>query len=63
MGPRILFSAPEEQWPLWRPHLLAAFAEAGLEVALTDDAAGPWTFDYLSTSPAGRWRTFSPSPG
>ena len=32
MAPRVLFSAPPEHWPLWRPHLLAAFAEAGLDV-------------------------------
>ena len=25
MAPRILFAAPEAQWPLWRPHLIAAF--------------------------------------
>jgi len=60
MGPRILFSAPDEQWPLWRPHLLAAFAEAGLEVALTDDAAGPWTFDYLVYQPGGPVADFLP---
>ncbi|HRO11334.1 MAG TPA: glyoxylate/hydroxypyruvate reductase A, partial [Amaricoccus sp.] len=60
MGPRILFSAPEEQWPLWRPHLLAAFAEAGIDAALTDDPAGPWTFDYLVYQPGGPVRDFTP---
>jgi len=60
MGPRILFSAPEEQWPLWRPHLLAAFAGAGLEAALTDDPAGPWTFDYLIHQPGGPVADFTP---
>lgn len=53
MGPRALFSAPPEHWPLWRPHLLAAFAAEGLEVALTDDPAGPWTFDYVIYRPGG----------
>ncbi len=53
MGPRVLFSAPPEHWPLWRPHLLAAFAEAGLDVGLTDDPAGPWTFDYMVYRPGG----------
>ena len=32
MGPRVLFSAPPEHWPLWRPHLLAAFAAEDLDV-------------------------------
>ena len=50
---RVLFSAPPEHWPLWRPHLLAAFAAAGLDVALTDDPAGPWTFDYVVYQPGG----------
>ena len=49
-----------EQWPLWRPHLLAAFAEAGLEVVLTDDPAGPWTFDYLIHQPGGQVADFTP---
>ncbi len=60
MGPRILFSAPAGQWPLWRPHLLAAFAEAGLDAALTDDPAGPWTFDYLVYQPGGPVTDFTP---
>jgi glyoxylate/hydroxypyruvate reductase A len=53
VAPRALFSAPPEHWPLWRPHLLAAFADAGLEVALTDDPSGAWTFDYLIYAPGG----------
>ena len=53
MGPRALFSAPPEHSPLWRPHLLAAFAAEGLDVVLTDDPAGPWTFDYLIYRPGG----------
>jgi glyoxylate/hydroxypyruvate reductase A len=53
LAPRALFAAPADHWPLWRPHLLAAFAEAGLDVALTDDPAGPWTFDYVIYAPGG----------
>jgi glyoxylate/hydroxypyruvate reductase A len=60
VGPRILFSAPAEQWPLWRPHLLAAFAEAGLDVTMTDDPAGPWTFDYVIYQPGGPVGDFTP---
>lgn len=53
MAPRALFLAPPALWPLWRPHLLAAFADAGLDVALTDDPAGEWTFDYVIFAPGG----------
>ena len=53
MAPRALFSAPPDHWSLWRPHLLVAFAAEGLDVDLTDDPAGPWTFDYLIWSPGG----------
>lgn len=60
MGPRVLFSAPPQHWPLWRPHLLAAFAEAGLDVTLTDDPAGPWTFDYIVYHPGGPLEDFRP---
>ncbi|HVL20290.1 MAG TPA: glyoxylate/hydroxypyruvate reductase A [Amaricoccus sp.] len=60
MGPRILFSAPEDHWPLWRPHLLAAFADAGLDVTLTDDPSGPWTFDYVVYRPGGPVTDFAP---
>ena len=61
MAARVLFSAPEEHWPLWRPHLLAAFADAGLdEVTLTDDPAGPWTFDYVVYRPGGPVADFTP---
>jgi glyoxylate/hydroxypyruvate reductase A len=50
---RALFSAPADLWPIWRPHLLAAFGEAGLDVTLTADPAGPWTFDYVICAPGG----------
>ena len=60
MAPRALFSAPPEHYALWRPHLLAAFAAEGLDVALTDDPAGPWTFDYLIYRPGGPVADFSP---
>ncbi len=56
----MLFSAPPEHWPLWRPHLLAAFAAEELDVALTDDPAGPWTFDYVVFRPGGPVSDFTP---
>lgn len=60
MVPRILFSAPEDHWALWRPHLLSAFADAGLDVTLTDDPSGPWTFDYVIYRPGGPVSDFAP---
>ena len=60
MGPRALFSAPADLWPIWRPHLLAAFGEAGLDVALTDDPSGAWTFDYVVYAPGGPVDDFAP---
>ncbi|MFO1142560.1 MAG: glyoxylate/hydroxypyruvate reductase A [Amaricoccus sp.] len=61
MTARVLFSAPEEHWPLWRPHLLAAFAAEGLDdVTLTDDPAGAWTFDYIVYRPGGPVADFTP---
>ena len=60
MTPRALFSAPPALWPLWRPHLLAAFAENGLDVTLTDDPSGEWTFDYIVYAPGGPVRDFTP---
>jgi glyoxylate/hydroxypyruvate reductase A len=60
LPPRALFSAPPEHWPLWRPHLLAAFAAAELDVTLTDDPSGPWTFDYLIYRPGGPVQDLAP---
>lgn len=60
MTPRALFSAPAELWPIWRPHLIAAFGEAGVDVAMTDDPAGPWTFDYAIYAPGGPVADFAP---
>jgi glyoxylate/hydroxypyruvate reductase A len=60
LAPRALFSAPPEHWPLWRPHLLAAFAAAEIEVDLTDDPAGAWTFDYVIYRPGGPVTDFAP---
>ena len=60
MTTRVLFSAPPEHWPLWRPHLLAAFASEDLDVTLTDDPAGPWSFDYLVYRPGGPVADFTP---
>jgi glyoxylate/hydroxypyruvate reductase A len=60
LASRALFSAPPEHWPLWRPHLLAAFAAADLDIALTDDPSGPWTFDYVIYRPGGPVEDLAP---
>jgi glyoxylate/hydroxypyruvate reductase A len=60
LASRALFSAPPEHWPLWRPHLLAALAAADLDVALTDDPSGPWTFDYVIYRPGGPVEDLAP---
>ena len=58
--PHILFSAPPEHWPIWRPHLVTAFAEAGLDPTLTDDPADPTRFDYIVYRPGGPVTDFTP---
>ena len=64
LGPRALFSAPADHWPLWRPHLLAAFADAGLDVALTDDPVRRVDLRLRDLRPRRPGRATSPpSPG
>lgn len=56
---RLLFSAPPEDWPVWRPHLERACAARGLAVEITD-AADPATVDYVAYSPEGGLSDFAP---
>ena len=59
-----LFSAPPEHWPLWRPHLLAAFAAEGLDVDAHRRSRRRLDLRLpRSTAPAGRSPTSRPSPG
>jgi glyoxylate/hydroxypyruvate reductase A len=58
--PRVLFSAPPEDWPVWRPHLERAFAERGLAVDLIDRTDAPETIDYVAYSPGGGLADFAP---
>lgn len=56
---RLLFSAPPEDWPIWRPHLERACAARGLDVEVVD-AADPGSVDYIAYSPEGGLADFAP---
>ncbi len=57
---RLLFSAPERDWPVWRPHLIRACAARGIDVAITTNAAHPATVDYVAYNPGGGLTDFTP---
>lgn len=59
MAPRLLFSAPPEDWPAWRPHLERELRARGLAVEVLD-RADPATVDYVAYGPGGGLRDFSP---
>ena len=54
------FAAGAERWPTWKEPLSAAFAEAGLDVTLTDTAADPAAVDYIIYAPGSPLQDFSP---
>lgn len=58
---RLLFSAPPEDWPVWRPHLERACARAGLAVEIAD-RMDPALVDYVAYSPGGGLRDFAVFP-
>ena len=58
---RLLFSAPPEDWPVWRPHLGRACARAGLEVEIAD-RMDPAVVEYVACSPGGDLRDFGVFP-
>lgn len=58
-SPTVLFSARPNQWDEYRPHLTAAFAEAGLAVDLVTEAPAE-TVDYIIYSPASALEDFRP---
>lgn len=58
---RLLFSAPPEDWPVWRPHLKRACARAGLAVEISD-RMDPALVDYVAYSPGGGLRDFAVFP-
>lgn len=61
--PRLLFSAPAADWPVWRPHLERACAARGLEVEMVDRSERPESVDYVAYSPGGGLTDFAPFTG
>jgi glyoxylate/hydroxypyruvate reductase A len=55
----VQFAALPERWDTYRPHLLAAFENAGLEVDLRQDHA-PDTVDYIVYAPNSDLQDFTP---
>lgn len=60
MRPVVLFAAQPARWPHYRAPLLAAAAEAGLDIVLTDRTEDPAAVDYLIVSPGGTVQDFRP---
>ena len=58
---RLLFSAPPEDWPVWRPYLERACAQAGLAIEIAD-RMDPGLVDYVAYSPGGGLRDFGAFP-
>lgn len=58
--PRLLFSAPSADWPVWRPHLERACAARGLAAEITDRADDPGAVDYVVYAPGGGLTDFAP---
>ena len=54
------FAAGADRWPDWQEPLRAAFAEAGLDVTLTDSAPDPAAVDYIIYAPGSPLQDFSP---
>ncbi len=61
--PRLLFSAPAADWPLWQPELARACAARGLEVEILAQAEAPGSIDYVAYSPGGGLTDFAPFTG
>lgn len=62
---RVLFSAPNKDWEAYRPHLEAAFAEAGVDVALEHALVpeAPDAVDYIIYAPSSKLQDFAPFTG
>ena len=55
----VLFSADPDRWDEYRDHLISAFADAELDVALSRDHA-PADVDYIVFAPNGPVKDFTP---
>ncbi|WP_096785187.1 glyoxylate/hydroxypyruvate reductase A [Rhodobacter sp. CZR27] len=56
----VLFAAGARRWPLYRDHLTAALAEAGVTARLVADAPDPEAVDYIVFAPGGDVSDFTP---
>ncbi len=60
MAINVYFAAGERLWPEYRAPLTRAFAEAGLDVALSDACTDPTQVDYIIFAPGGVITDFAP---
>ncbi|MFC2966566.1 2-hydroxyacid dehydrogenase [Acidimangrovimonas pyrenivorans] len=59
----VYFAAGAARWPQYEAPLKAAFAEAGLDVALSNAAPDPAAVDYIVFAPNGDISDFTPFAG
>lgn len=60
MAASVYFAAGPAAWAQYRGALVAAFAEAGLDVALSDSCADPAGVDYIIYAPSSALQDFTP---
>lgn len=60
MTARIYYAAGAAHWPAYRTALTEACAEAGLKVAISDQATDPAAVDYIVFAPGGPISDFAP---
>lgn len=63
MAVRVLFAAGAARWPPYEAPLRRAFAEAGLDVALSREAPDPGAVRYIIHAPRGDVSDFRPFTG
>ncbi len=56
----VYFAAGRAAWADYGPHLATAFAEAGLQVSLSDTCDDPAVVDYIVTAPSSPLKDFTP---
>lgn len=56
----VYFVAGRAAWADYGPHLATAFAEAGLQVSLSDTCDDPAVVDYIVTAPSSPLKDFTP---
>ena len=58
--PHVYFAAGAANWNRYRPHLIKACAELGLDVTLTDQPGDPAAVEYVIYSPGSPLTDFTP---